>query len=340
MPFLASRAPACARASTATSSSARLDAGRSRAPTAPVLERALAPTEDRRCSSRRRLFAGSLALVPRIGFSLFPKAGTAAVPGRDRGRRGREPRRDRSRGALRRRRARAPPGDRRRRHHRRQGPPADLLQRRRRATSARTSPTCFAELRDARRRARSRASSTRSAAKLADYAGARIEVHEFENGPPLDAPIAFRLLGDDADGARGGRRRRRAGPDSTRPGRATCATRRASGAPICASAVDRDKAARARRGRRRTSIAPCGSRSAASSPASTATPAATRRTTSASPSPRARAGARAGHSARSIGSTCATHARRAVPLAQVANVVARALADRRSVTTTRSAASP
>ncbi|MBS2022287.1 MAG: efflux RND transporter permease subunit, partial [Deltaproteobacteria bacterium] len=31
------------------------------------------------------------------------------------------------------------------------------------------------------------------------YAGARIEVKEFENGPPLEAPLAIRLLGDDAD---------------------------------------------------------------------------------------------------------------------------------------------
>lgn len=31
------------------------------------------------------------------------------------------------------------------------------------------------------------------------YAGARIEVKEFENGPPLEAPLAIRLLGDDAE---------------------------------------------------------------------------------------------------------------------------------------------
>jgi multidrug efflux pump subunit AcrB len=33
--------------------------------------------------------------------------------------------------------------------------------------------------------------------EVAGYAGARIELKEFENGPPLDAPIALRLLGDD-----------------------------------------------------------------------------------------------------------------------------------------------
>lgn len=31
------------------------------------------------------------------------------------------------------------------------------------------------------------------------YPGARIEVTSFENGPPLDAPIAFRMVGDDLD---------------------------------------------------------------------------------------------------------------------------------------------
>ncbi|MEZ4257645.1 MAG: efflux RND transporter permease subunit [Polyangiaceae bacterium] len=35
--------------------------------------------------------------------------------------------------------------------------------------------------------------------ELREYAGARLEVVEFENGPPLEAPVAMRLLGDDAD---------------------------------------------------------------------------------------------------------------------------------------------
>jgi multidrug efflux pump subunit AcrB len=35
--------------------------------------------------------------------------------------------------------------------------------------------------------------------ELRAFAGARIELKEFENGPPLDAPIATRLLGDDSD---------------------------------------------------------------------------------------------------------------------------------------------
>ncbi|HTE45178.1 MAG TPA: efflux RND transporter permease subunit, partial [Gemmatimonadaceae bacterium] len=35
--------------------------------------------------------------------------------------------------------------------------------------------------------------------KLATYPGARIEVREFENGPPIDAPIAMRVEGPDLD---------------------------------------------------------------------------------------------------------------------------------------------
>jgi multidrug efflux pump subunit AcrB len=33
--------------------------------------------------------------------------------------------------------------------------------------------------------------------EFAQYAGARIELKEFENGPPVEAPIAFRLIGED-----------------------------------------------------------------------------------------------------------------------------------------------
>jgi multidrug efflux pump subunit AcrB len=36
-------------------------------------------------------------------------------------------------------------------------------------------------------------------AKLATYPNARIELHEFENGPPVDAPIAIRVVGEDLE---------------------------------------------------------------------------------------------------------------------------------------------
>lgn len=39
-------------------------------------------------------------------------------------------------------------------------------------------------------------------AALATYPGARLEVHEFENGPPIDAPIAMRVEGSDLDSLR------------------------------------------------------------------------------------------------------------------------------------------
>ena len=39
-------------------------------------------------------------------------------------------------------------------------------------------------------------------AVLASYPGARLELREFENGPPIDAPIAMRVQGDDLDSLR------------------------------------------------------------------------------------------------------------------------------------------
>jgi multidrug efflux pump subunit AcrB len=39
-------------------------------------------------------------------------------------------------------------------------------------------------------------------AVFAQYAGARIEVKEFENGPPIDAPVAMRIEGNDLDSLR------------------------------------------------------------------------------------------------------------------------------------------
>jgi multidrug efflux pump subunit AcrB len=41
------------------------------------------------------------------------------------------------------------------------------------------------------------ATADRIRAALGQVAGARIELHEFENGPPVDAPLAMRLLGND-----------------------------------------------------------------------------------------------------------------------------------------------
>ena len=141
------------------------------------------------------LFAGALALVPRIGFSLFPKAGTpqflvtveapegASLLEADRAARFVE-------GVL--------------RGHRDvknvavsvgKGHPQiyyNVVPANEKANVAdvfaeTTLPTqvlreqMFEKLRG----------------ELGVYAGARIELKEFENGPPLEAPIAIRLLGDD-----------------------------------------------------------------------------------------------------------------------------------------------
>lgn len=141
------------------------------------------------------LFAGSAALVPRIGLSLFPKAGVpqflvkieandgASLAETDRAARFVE-------GVL----ARHPEitkvattvG---------KGHPQiyyNVAPRNERSNVA----DVFAEL-----RTRDSAAISKTLAVVRDelrgYPGARIELVEFENGPPLEAPIAIRLLGDD-----------------------------------------------------------------------------------------------------------------------------------------------
>lgn len=54
----------------------------------------------------------------------------------------------------------------------------------------------FAEVDDAHR-AQTAALIESLRGELSGYAGAKISVREFENGPPIEAPIAIRLLGDD-----------------------------------------------------------------------------------------------------------------------------------------------
>lgn len=147
------------------------------------------------------LFAGSLALVPRVGFSLFPKADMpqflvqveppdgASFAETDRAARFAE-------GVL-------------RRHPEvehvmtnvGQGNPmvyynvtqqspktnyAELLVQLERFDPA-TTPALLDTLR----------------AELSTEVNARIQVKEFENGPPLDAPIAMRIVGEDVDTLRG-----------------------------------------------------------------------------------------------------------------------------------------
>lgn len=143
------------------------------------------------------LFAGSLALVPRIGVSLFPKAGIpqfmvkieasegASLAETDRAARFVE-------GVL--------------ATHPEVGNVAvtvgkghpqiyyNISPRSEQASAA----DVFAELRTRDGHVVSRVlGEVRE--QLQSYAGARLELVEFENGPPIDAPVAIRLLGEDAD---------------------------------------------------------------------------------------------------------------------------------------------
>lgn len=142
------------------------------------------------------LLAGAIALVPKIGFSLFPKAGTpqflvkietgegASLAETDRAARFVE-------SVL-------------ARHHGDVGNVAvtigkghpqiyyNVAPRNERANVA----DVFAELHSTAGR---EALLDAIRGELRDYAGARIELVEFENGPPVDAPIAIRLLGDNSE---------------------------------------------------------------------------------------------------------------------------------------------
>jgi multidrug efflux pump subunit AcrB len=141
------------------------------------------------------LVAGSLALVPHIGFSLFPKAGTPQFLVRIQTPEGTRlektdeaarfveslllPRPEVT-GVL------TNVGKGNPQIYYNIAPQAESqhvaeLFVQLRAYDPRTTPAFFDEIR----------------AAVAHYPGAEIEVKEFENGPPIDAPVAIRLLGDD-----------------------------------------------------------------------------------------------------------------------------------------------
>jgi multidrug efflux pump subunit AcrB len=141
------------------------------------------------------LFAASLALVPRIGFSLFPKAGLpqfrvtveapegASLAVTD--------------AAVRRVEAvlRAHPEVRRVTANVGKGNPRvyyNISQANERASYG----ELLAELATRETREIDRVLGE-IRAELAGYPGATLEVHEFEQGPPVDAPIAIRVLGED-----------------------------------------------------------------------------------------------------------------------------------------------
>ena len=164
---------------------------------APVLARALARPKTALVVALA-LFAGSLALVPRIGFSLFPKAGTPQFLVKIEAAEGAGlAEADRAARFVERTLARHPEirnvavtvG---------KGHPRiyyNVVPRNEHANVA----DVFAEVEPVT--AHDAAARTRLLdgirGELADFAGARIDLFEFENGPPVDAPIAIRLLGED-----------------------------------------------------------------------------------------------------------------------------------------------
>ncbi len=161
----------------------------------PVLHRAIA-SPALTLGIAAGLFAGSLALAPVIGFSLFPKAGipqfrvTAEAPEgsslaeADRAARAIE-------AALARH-----PEVRRVTTNVGKGNPSIYYN-----VSQQNEKAGFAEVvaeLDTRDAARTAAIMAALRSELSGHAGARIEVREFEQGPPVDAPVAIRVLADDA----------------------------------------------------------------------------------------------------------------------------------------------
>jgi multidrug efflux pump subunit AcrB len=163
---------------------------------APVLDRALSRPKTT-IAVAAALIALSIALVPVVGFSLFPKAGTprflvhietpegASLDETDRAAKFAE------RVVSARRRVRAVLTN-----VGRDNPQIyyNVIPRHENASAAQLfvlldayDPDQTPPLLDSLR------------AQLATYAGARIELREFENGPPIDAPIAMRVLGENLD---------------------------------------------------------------------------------------------------------------------------------------------
>ena len=160
----------------------------------PVLARAVAYPKTTLVFAAA-IFLGSIALVPKIGFSLFPKAGIpqfmVKVEGNDGASLAETDRAARFVESV------------LRRHPEvtnvattvGKGHPQiyyNIVPRNERGNVA----DIFAELQLRQREDGPRLMETLRA-ELRDFAGARIDLVEFENGPPLDAPIAMRLLGED-----------------------------------------------------------------------------------------------------------------------------------------------
>ncbi len=162
----------------------------------PILERAVRRPKTT-LAIAALLLVGSIALVPRIGFSLFPKAGVPQFMVQIEGAEG----------------ATLAETDRAARfvesvlaRHPEVGQVAVTVGKGHPQVYYNVSPRneranvadVFAEVasHDAARTGRLMETLRE---ELREYAGARIELVEFENGPPVDAPIAIRLLGEDSE---------------------------------------------------------------------------------------------------------------------------------------------
>ncbi|HEX6041451.1 efflux RND transporter permease subunit, partial [Longimicrobium sp.] len=163
---------------------------------APVLHRALA-RPGLTLAGAAALFVGSLALVPVVGFSLFPKAGTpqflvdvrtpdgSSLAETDRAARYAERVLSQQAGV---RAVMANVG--------RDNPQVyyNVIPRSENPSVAQLFVTLDAYDTDETPRM-----LDRLRARFAEYPNARIEVREFENGPPIDAPVAIRLTGPELD---------------------------------------------------------------------------------------------------------------------------------------------
>jgi multidrug efflux pump subunit AcrB len=163
---------------------------------APLLDRALLAPR-RTLALAAALVAASAALVPSVGFSLFPKAQTPQFLVRIETPDGTSlAETDRAARFAERVLAARPEVTRVLTNVGRDNPQVyyNVIPRGRNASAAQL----FAQL-DGYDAARTPALFDTLRARLAVYPNARIELREFENGPPVDAPIAMRLTGPDLD---------------------------------------------------------------------------------------------------------------------------------------------
>ena len=141
------------------------------------------------------LFGGTLSLVPRIGFSLFPKAGTPQFLVKIQAPEGASLDKTDQAARFVERQLLTSPGVRAVMTNLGKGNP-QIYYNVTPANEARHVAEIFVELERHDNEA-TPAWLEQLRASFSRYPGARIEVKEFENGPPIDAPIAIRLIGKD-----------------------------------------------------------------------------------------------------------------------------------------------